>query len=191
MYITTPRKPRNGICKTYVIICWHSGWILSVSFNVWRKNARARAPFLPDCFIGNSPPLVSNICNRFKKIYTGRRAYQHRYITRVQHCAGVNITGEDAIQLNGQIKKFPKRDRVSFIRAIAFFHRILLKCFRARPFPFPPLLPPPPRLPMPTVFLFRRTDEHRFPPPPPFFSSLKPIPRNGWTIKSLISRPIS
>lgn len=64
------------------------------------------------------------------------------YNTRVQHCAGVNITGEDAIQLNGQIKKFPKRDRVSFIRAIAFFHRILLKCFRARPFPFPPLLPP-------------------------------------------------
>lgn len=34
------------------------------------ERTRARAPFLPDCFIGNSPPLVSNICNRFKKIYT-------------------------------------------------------------------------------------------------------------------------
>lgn len=191
MYITTPRKPRNGICKTYVIICWHSGWILSVSFNVWRKNARARA--VPSGLLyWKFSSFGQQYLQSFQKnLYRSACVPTPIYNTRVQHCAGVNITGEDAIQLNGQIKKFPKRDRVSFIRAIAFFHRILLKCFRARPFPFPPLLPPPSPPSDANRFPFSTNRRTSVPPPPPFFSSLKPIPRNGWTIKSLISRPIS
>lgn len=78
------------------------------------------------------------------------------------------------IQLNGQIKKFPKRDCVSFIRAIASFHRIVLKCFRARPFPFPPLASPPSPPSNANRFPFSTNRRTSVPPPSFFFSSLKP-----------------
>lgn len=78
------------------------------------------------------------------------------------------------IQLNGQIKKFPKRDCVSFIRAIASFHRILLKCFRARPFPFPPLASPPLPAFQCQPFSFFDEPTNIGSSPLLFFSSLKP-----------------
>lgn len=97
IYITPPKKPRNGICKTYVIICWHSGWIFSVSFNIWRKNARARA--VPSGLLyWKFSSFGQQYLQSFQKnLYAGRRAYQHRCITRACN-TGVNITGEDAIR---------------------------------------------------------------------------------------------
>lgn len=110
----------------------------------------------------------------FQKIYTDRRANADTNAadTRVYTCKYKRRRFEIRVQLNGQIKSFPRETVFRLYAQLPFFHRIrTFKVFSCEAPPHsshsPTPATPPLHHPLPTVFLFRR--KHRFFPPPFFF----------------------
>lgn len=182
---------RTGICKTYVLFVG-----IPVEYFPFLPTLTERTrTLLPDCFIGNSAPLVSNICNRFRK-FIPIAAPTPIQTRRIHVYTRVNIRGEDSrFAFNWTAKLKVSQEKLCFVymrNCLFSIEYVLLKCFRARPLPTPPT-PHSCHSPTPPSVANRFPFSTKTPvfSPSFFFSSLKPIPRNGWTIKSLISRPIS
>lgn len=136
---------RTGICKTYVLFVG-----IPVEYFPFLPTLTERTrTLLPDCFIGNSAPLVSNICNRFRK-FIPIAAPTPIQTRRIHVYTRVNIRGEDSrFAFNWTAKLKVSQEKLCFVymrNCLFSIEYVLLKCFRARPLPTPPT---PPLLPLP------------------------------------------
>lgn len=135
---------RTGICKTYVLFVG-----IPVEYFPFLPTLTERTrTLLPDCFIGNSAPLVSNICNRFRKFIpiAAPTPIQTRRI-RVYTCKYKRRRFEIRVQLNGQIKSFPRETVFRLYAQLPFFHRI--RTFKVFSCEAPPHSSHSPLLPLP------------------------------------------